>query len=114
MIIRQHHIQAITESRVERGNVALLTYIKERFPHSLKEFADANLLNGIRTVRATARSYGVTREDCLATFLDLAIVYGPDFHLADWAWEVLNCQALHAPDRMALLKYRVKQTGVDI
>lgn len=96
---------------IERANVALCQYVRRRFPIALSQVGEVELLRFITAEREVARQFGVEREDCVATFIDMAAMYGVDFHAQPWAHGVLN-SPLHGPDKMALLRQRVAIHGV--
>lgn len=60
-----------------------------------------------------ARRYGIEREDNVATFLDLTVMY-PSFPDLRWAIDVLKANTLHGPDKMAMLRDRVARQGIEI
>jgi hypothetical protein len=66
----------------------------------------------IGRTRIKAKEYGIEREDNLAKFLDLVIMYGQEFCKAPWAADVLQSEAIHGPDKIALIVWRVQQAGV--
>jgi hypothetical protein len=89
-------------------------YARKRFPKVFEKVDEAAASRLVDQVRRTAERYGIKSEDNVATFLDFTIMYGKEFHKAPWASEVLLNGAIRAPDKMALLKDRVRQTGVTL
>jgi hypothetical protein len=112
--IRGEQVRTFTCVMIDRANETLAGYARRRFPTVFAGRPDAELRDLARGVRATANRYGVTREDNVATFLDFTVMYGPDWPAAAWAADVLTCQALHGPDKVALLRHRVERTGVTL
>lgn len=110
--IRSEQVTALSQEREARADVALVPYARQRFPTEFVEQNDSQVQHFIHGVRGEARKFGIEREDCVATFFDLTVMYGSDFPKAPWASDVLSSNALKGPDKIALLKYRVKQTGV--
>ena len=114
MQIRGDQIDAIAQARLESADRRLVEYGRQRFPAALGPRSNADLLAFVGRVRATAAGYGIVREDNVATCLDFSVMYTEEFHRADWAADVLQCDRLHGPDKMALLRHRVEQTGVNL
>jgi len=113
-IIRNGQIESLSESMQERADRELAKYARDRFPDKFKNFPEERLYAGVKYVRAQAKSLGFEREDDVATFLDFVVMYGNQFCDSPWAAEVLNNKHLHAPDKMAMLRYRVRLAGVDL
>jgi hypothetical protein len=110
--IRLEQFQALTTAVGDRANRELAHYARSRFPAKLAEIVDSELLAIVVRVRQVAQSYAIDREDNIATFLDLTMMYGEDFHKDRWAAEVLTSDALHGPDKMVLLRHKVRLTNV--
>jgi hypothetical protein len=68
----------------------------------------------VEQIRRRAQQYGITKENDVATFLDLTIMYGPDFPRASWASDILREEKILGPYKMALLRQRVRKSGVDL
>ena len=97
-------------ARVASSDELLSRYLSARFPQNFPTPEEAAAI--VRQARARAERYGVVRDDDLATFLDLSVLYGDRFDSADWACDVLSCDRLHGPDKMAILRDRVRSSGV--
>jgi hypothetical protein len=110
--IRAEQFQALAADVRERADRELAKYVRGRFPRLLGPKADADVIALVVRVRGTAQSYGIVREDNVATFLDLSVMYGEEFHRDPWAADVLNLENWHGPDRMWLLRHKVKMTNV--
>ena len=87
--------------------------LTRRFP-SLPTLVQPPLDDFIRHTRGVARSLGIDREEDIAFFLDLAVMYGPHFHEQQWAAQWLSISALHGHDRVALLRHEIDQVGIQI
>jgi hypothetical protein len=114
MVISSTQITAFQNSIQERFDHELMEYAQRRFPTVFQAVAESQLLALVRQVRETANRFGVDRQDNLATFLDFWVMYGADFHAASWASDILSCNELHGPDKMAVLRSRVEATGVTL
>jgi hypothetical protein len=110
--IRDEQLRALSSALESRADRALVGYALHRFPAEYEQSDDSILLEFVKNVRAAARQFGIEREDNVATFLDLTVMYGQNFPKASWAHDVLASQALHGPDKVALLRHRIQQTGV--
>jgi hypothetical protein len=114
LTIRQEQLDALAASLSRRANVALAGYARRRFPVELGAAPEDELVALADRVRATAMSYGLELENDIATFLDLTVMYGDDFHRSRWAAKVLADEAVHGPDKMESLRRKVRLTGVNI
>ena len=92
----------------------MANYIRRRFPTELGRIAESDLLELIAARRVAARQYGIEREDNVATFVDLSVMYGESFVDAEWARPILDCTSLHGPDKIALLRARVEESGASL
>jgi hypothetical protein len=96
-----------------RANEALVEYLQQRFPDQIGTQPHESTLEIVCAARLKAKKYGVEREDNVATFLDLTVMY-PGFPDLRWAINVLNASTLHGPDKMAMLRDRVGRQGVEV
>ncbi len=114
MQIRSAQLSEFADLQRERANQKLIEYLRHRYPAKFAEKPDSQLARFASYGRSEAKRYGIVREDSLATYLDLWIMYGADFPLAEWAVDVMTCDALHGPDKMSILRHRIVQSGVDL
>jgi hypothetical protein len=112
--IRADQLKALSLAQESRANRVLVSYVMERFPAEFQERNDPSVLEFVQGVRSAARQFGIEREDNIATFLDMTVMYGQDFPTAPWARDILVSEALHGPDKVALLRHRIEQTGVTL
>jgi hypothetical protein len=112
--IKADQMQSLSEAHQRRVDRDLGDYLKLRFPTVFEGRSDEEVQDLSRRVRSVAKAYGIEKENDVATFGDLSVMYGEDFHLQPWASDVLACDALHGPDKMTLLRLRVEETGVDL
>jgi hypothetical protein len=110
--IRKEQMATFGSSLREQADQALVKYAMMRFPTEFPPFQEAKTREFVAKIRATAKQYGVEKENDVATFLDFTVMYGADFPIAPWAEDVLSCGGMHGPDKMALLRFRVQETGV--
>jgi hypothetical protein len=112
--IRNQQFDKFSDTLRDRANLGLAEYARKRFPRKFATTAEEDLVALASRVRMTAKTYGIEREDNVATFLDFTVMYGEEFHRDPWAAGVLKNRAMHGPDKMALLRYQVELTGVTL
>ena len=100
-------------AQTKRANERLASYLRERFPDQFGAQPRDSLLQIVQDARTKARRFGIEREDNVATFLDLTVMYAgfPDLR---WAIDILNGKTLHGPDKIAILRDRVGRQGFEI
>lgn len=106
-------LDRLASAQASRANDALTDYLRQRFPDQFRTQVRKHILEIVRAARVKANSYGIEREDNVATFLDLVVMY-PGFPELRWAIDVLNAKTLHGPDKMALLRDRIERQGTKI
>lgn len=107
-------MDALAAMRIDAANQRLVSYLRARFPGRYDAIPDDRLRAAIDRMRGTAADYGIQRENDVATFLDFTVMYGQDFHRDAWAREILQVKELHGPDKMDVLRDRVRGSGVDL
>jgi hypothetical protein len=112
-VISSATLDLFATAQTARANEALVEYLQQRFPAQFGTQPREDTLEIVRAARMKARKFGIEREDNLATFLDLTVMY-PGFPDLRWAINVLNANTLHGPDKMAMLRDRVGRQGVEI
>lgn len=112
--VQADQMEAFSKSKRKEANARLVAYAKRRFPSKYGTEEDAVVLEQVISTRETARKYGVQREDDVATFFDLSVMYGQEFPDSDWAQDILACDELHGPDKMAVLRFRVIESGTSL
>ena len=90
LTIGARQMDALLASQIERADGRLVAYARGRFPDFCADLADDVLRNLASRIRIEARHYGLAREEEVATFLDLALMYGEDFPWRDWARHYLD------------------------
>lgn len=110
MLIKTSQLDSIAISMEEFANAKLVVYSKQRFPNM--PVVTMFTIDDVRKVRDAAKQYKIFKENDVATFLDFSIMFGNDFHTDSWAHPTLICKALHGPDKMALLRHMVRQSGI--
>jgi len=114
LTIRSDQFAALQDAHCRRADIQLAKYIRARFPDRINDISEHALMNWIQRLRNIANKYLIDREDDVASFLDLALMYGDDFHVHSWAADILNSNTLHGPVKAALLKHKVALSGVVI
>lgn len=112
--VRPESIDSLQQGRIEQANDQLADYAQARFPKIFTAAHRARTLQLVKKLRARAAGFGITREDNVAHFLDLATMYGMEFDQTPWAADVLNNASLHGPDKMAVLTRRLRKQGIKI
>lgn len=111
MQIRREQMIALGAWAEERANARLAEYLRARFPLSYASAKEHDLLELVRVQRENAREYGIEREENVAAFLDFVTMYGDGFSETLWAADILR-SSLHGPDKIALLRDRIEETGI--
>lgn|SRR5574338_1056299 len=114
--VRKQHLTAFQQLAAHEADRRLVLYLRRRFPETLAASSEVELLSKVQETRTTAARYGILKQADVATFLDLAVMYGDTFHRDEWAAEILDLdlKSMHGPDKMALLRYRVSESGVEL
>ena len=111
MQLNKRQLAKLDAWALDCANSRLVQWLKRRYPAQCSQLGDAELLAFVVAQRAQAASYEVKREDNVATFLDLAVMYGPGFPQQLWAADALASK-LHGPDKMAILRARIENNDV--
>ncbi|MCC6539464.1 MAG: hypothetical protein IT162_18070 [Bryobacterales bacterium] len=112
--VRRESIDSLQQDRLGQANDELADYAQARFPKIFTPAHRDRTLQLVKKLRARAARHGVTREDNVANYLDLATMYGLDFDQAPWAADVLNNPKLAGPDKISVLKRRLRKQGIKI
>jgi hypothetical protein len=112
--IRKEQLTSFDLSLREQSDRTLVKYAMTRFPSEFPVTENAKTLEFVKQLREKAKQFGVEKENDVATFLDFVVMYGEDFPSASWAEDVLTCDGMHGPDKMALLRFRVQEAGVKL
>jgi hypothetical protein len=114
LIIRTEQMEALRGALFERANARLAEYARERFPSVCAQSSDADLQALAARMRQRAASLALAREDQVATFVDLAIMYGEDFADQAWAAAILKQSDLPPATRLVTLVRRLRANGIDL
>jgi hypothetical protein len=112
--VRIAQVDALVAGRTEAANRKLAAYAIARLPRMFSHADEAELLALVGRARNTARSYAITGEQNVATFLDLTMMYGEEFHRATWAARVLQDENLDGDSRIVKLRELVAMTGIKL
>ena len=112
--IRADQLKALSLPLETQANQRLTRYARQRFPVEFQPISESALLTFAESIRARAMQFGIEHERDVATFFDLAVMYGQEFDEAAWAADILTCDALHGPDKMVLLRHRVQTSGLGL
>ena len=112
MIIRSDQKHELGEDSRRRANDELAAYARRRFPSRFEKTAPPVLLKIVEEVRARAATEGFVREDHVATYLDLTVMYGSDFPTSPWARPILTNESLDPDHKISALTNQVEESGV--
>lgn len=114
LTVRPDSVEGLQRDRLAEANRRLVDYAQLRFPSVFTAPNASRSLKLVEQIRARAAGYGITREDNIATMIDLSTMYGLDFDKAPWAAGPLSNPQLHGPDKVSLLKRRLRKSGIKI
>jgi hypothetical protein len=114
LIIRTEQMAALAADARRRANADLAEYARRRFPTLFAEVPDDALLRLSEDARSSAYALGVKREDLVATWLDLIVMYGRDFAQSEWAAPIINDRCVDPETRLLSLTALVESTGVKL
>jgi hypothetical protein len=114
VVIRSEQKSVLAEDALNRANEALVVYARRRFPSLYGQTAPDVLLKRVQQIRTRAGAAGFDREDHIATFLDLTVMYGSDFPESAWARPILTNSSLNPEHKMFALTSQVEATGVKL
>jgi hypothetical protein len=110
LIIRKRNLLVLSDALHQGMSARLVKYVMARFPHVFKE--DQEAARGlIERVIAAAEGYGINKDQDVAIFADLSVMYGEDFHRQPWAVDVLTSETLAPREKMLELRDRVYESG---
>ena len=112
--ITNQQLDAMLALKEAEANRILAERAIVRFPTTTRQISGDELLLTAVRARSSAKQFGIDREDNVAIFFDLTIMYGVEFFNEPWASEILFCSTLHGPDKMALLCHLIRSEGVNL
>jgi hypothetical protein len=112
VVIRSGQKEKLAEDTLRRANEELAGYARRRFPSRFENTAQPVLLKIVEEIRTRAAAHGFEREDHVATFLDLTVMYGSDFPESLWAQPILTNESLDPAHKISALTNQVEQSGV--
>jgi hypothetical protein len=112
MLIRPEQMAAFSTALVDAFETAMVNHLSRCFPAECRVLGEAGLHETIRYGIERARVYEITscREVC--TYIDLMIVFGPDFDQdpeLPWAASILNGNRWNDTATMLDQLYRAAQ-----
>jgi hypothetical protein len=110
LTIRKKNQIALTEALQRNMGPRLAKYMLCRFPKIFGKDMEAAQAH-VDKMTPVAKEYGITKEEDVAVFLDLSVMYGEDFHKDEWASDVLTDEALSPGAKMDELRERVFESG---
>ena len=112
--IRQSVLDRLSEAASSGKDERMVKYLRERFPRESQAVPDSRVLQVVSITRKIGSRYKIDHERDIATLADFVVMYGVNFHEDAWACDVLDNDVLHGPDKVTLLRHRVRATGVDL
>ncbi len=103
--IRPDQMQMFADRAKRTFQDRVLTYLKTQHGERLQDLDDKQATERIRQLSAAAEKYGINTEAPVVQFIELALVYGDDFHDCGQypqAESILN-GAADGPAKMAAL-----------
>ena len=89
MLVRQAQVAAMVEAAISEYVDRVAAHLRRCFPDETQRLSAALPLF-IRDGIARARNYGFTSERDICNFIDLRLLFGPDFESDAWAKRGLN------------------------
>ena len=114
LTVRPESLETMQRGRMAEADRLLVEYAQKRFPSVFTPQNAGRTLKLVEQIRERAASYAITREDNVATMMDLSTMYGLNFDKADWATRVLSNSRLAGPDKVSALQRRIRRQGVKI
>ena len=114
LTVRPESVEAMQRDRLAEANRLLLEYAQQRYPSVFKPQNAQRTLKLVEQIRERAAGYAITREDNVATMIDLSTMYGLDFDQTPWAAGVLSNSKLPGPDKVSILQRRIRRQGAKI
>src|ERR1700722_5635023 len=91
MQIRRDQMEALSTALVDAFEVAMVNHLSRCFPAECSVLGEKRLHETIRYGIERARGYEITASREVCTYIDLMIVFGPDFDQElPWAASILN------------------------
>jgi hypothetical protein len=112
MLIRAEQMAVLRSHAQNRANVVMADYARKRFPTLYADAPQQELLELAQEARTRAAEFGIHREDLIATWLDLMVMYGSEFHRNEWASGILGDFGSDPEVRFAVLTRLVERSGV--
>lgn len=107
LTIRKEQMAVFREPAINDYVKRTVVHLNERFPEKCEALGEPKVRELIRYGIGRAASYGITAEGDVRRYIDLMLMFGPDFDQdpeLPWAASILNNQALINPttkvDRM--------------
>ena len=114
LTVRLESVEAMQRDRLAQANRQLVAYAEQRFPTVFKPQQSERTRKLVEKIRAQAAEHGITREDNVASMIDLVTMFGLDFAKAPWAADVLSNSNLAGPDKISILRRRLNKQAVKI
>lgn len=97
-------LAALSALQREAFTARMVQRLARKHPEEAARVGEAALRSFVERGRAAAERHGLTTEQQIRLYLDLAAVYGPDFDTREdtfWAGEVLRDPALTPDEKLA-------------
>lgn len=107
--ITSQQLNKFKADAINRANLNLLQYAKDRFPDLTEGRRDEDILGFILKVRKTANQYDLVEESEIATAFDLSVMYGVNFYSEAWVSEVFAVPEWSAGYKIEIIRERVRR-----
>jgi hypothetical protein len=87
--IRREQMQTLGDGRREKYVRQMLALLRTRYPQTLAEATDEDLVASIHAGMDAGPRHGFEDDEGLGRFVELAALLGPGFEAEDWASSLL-------------------------
>jgi len=100
MVIHPAQMAAFSQSATERFESRMLEHLNTCFPEQCRAWGEPKVRSTIRYGTERASAYGITAQRDVCRYIDLMVLFGPDFDRDSslpWLSAVLNDRAMRDP-----------------
>lgn len=105
LIIRHEQMEALSKSTLEQFVLENTRRVGARFPEAVTDASEDAVLKWVLRTTERARAHGVTRRRDMEQFIDLEVIYGPEFELRhSEPGQILARKEIDGARKMALIE----------
>lgn len=100
LTIRKEQLAVFREPAINDYMKRTVIHLNERFPEKCEALGEAKVQETVKYGIQRSASYGITTEGDVRRYIDLMLMFGPDFDQnpgLPWAASILNNKALMNP-----------------